>query len=49
VLNADRWPDDLPVPWFGPRMICTGRGIIGGRTSELERANGSTLTRVQWR
>jgi hypothetical protein len=20
VLNADRWPDHMPVPAFGPRM-----------------------------
>jgi hypothetical protein len=29
VLSADRWPDDIPVPTFGPRMVCTGCGIIG--------------------
>jgi hypothetical protein len=23
-------PDDLPVPWFAPRMVCTHCGIIGG-------------------
>jgi hypothetical protein len=25
----DRWPDDMPVPTFGPRMVCTRCGIIG--------------------
>jgi hypothetical protein len=29
VLSADHWPDDIPVPAFGPRMVCTARGIIG--------------------
>jgi hypothetical protein len=29
VLSADRWPDDVPVPTFGPRMVCTRCGIIG--------------------
>jgi hypothetical protein len=29
VLAVDRWPDDVPVPAFGPRMICTNCGIIG--------------------
>ena len=27
VLSADRWPDDVAVPTFGPRMVCTGCGI----------------------
>jgi hypothetical protein len=25
----DHWPDDVAVPTFGPRMVCTGCGIIG--------------------
>jgi hypothetical protein len=29
VLSADPWPDDVPVPVFGPRMVCTRCGIIG--------------------
>ena len=29
ILSAERWPDDIPVPAFGPRMVCTGCGIIG--------------------
>jgi hypothetical protein len=29
VLNADRWPDDVAVPTFGPGMVCTGCGIVG--------------------
>jgi hypothetical protein len=29
VLNADRRPDDVPVPTFGPRMVSAGCGIIG--------------------
>jgi hypothetical protein len=24
VLSVDRWLDDVPVPTFGPRMVCTG-------------------------
>jgi hypothetical protein len=23
VLAVDRWPDDVPVPSFGARMVCT--------------------------
>jgi hypothetical protein len=22
ILSADPWPDDVPVPSFGPRMVC---------------------------
>jgi len=29
ILTADPWPDYVPVPTFGPRMVCTRCGIIG--------------------
>jgi hypothetical protein len=29
VLDVEGYGDDVPVPWFGPRMVCTGCGIIG--------------------
>jgi hypothetical protein len=29
ILSADPWSDDVPVPTFGPRMVCTRCGIIG--------------------
>jgi hypothetical protein len=29
TLSADPWPDHLPVPSFGPRMVCTRCGIVG--------------------
>jgi hypothetical protein len=25
ILSADPWSDDIPVPSFGPRMVCTIR------------------------
>ena len=28
-VNVDRWPDEVPVPWFGPRMRCTKCGRLG--------------------
>jgi hypothetical protein len=51
VLSGDRWPDDLPVPWFKPRMVCTGCGIIGEadvRANWKERSERPTLTGEQW-
>jgi hypothetical protein len=41
--EADPWSDDVPVPSFGPRMVCTNCGIIGadarppGRSSRRAR------------
>jgi hypothetical protein len=29
ALSVDRWSDDVAVPAFGPRMVCTGWGIVG--------------------
>lgn len=29
VLPVDQWGDGVPVPAFGPRMVCTSCGIVG--------------------
>jgi hypothetical protein len=29
VMNADAFGNTIPVPAFGPRMVCTSCGIIG--------------------
>jgi hypothetical protein len=46
VLAVDRWPDDVPVPAFGPRMVCTGCGIVGADAlpNWMERPERPTLT-----
>jgi hypothetical protein len=40
-----------PVAAFGPRMICTGCGIVGAdvRLNWQERSSRESLTGVQWR
>jgi hypothetical protein len=50
VLAVDRWADDVPVPSFGPRMVCSSCGIIGAevRPAWQERAERESLTGVQW-
>jgi len=29
TFNVDAYPEAVPVPAFGPRMVCTGCGMIG--------------------
>ena len=50
VLSADAWPDDAPVPAFGPRMVCTGCGIVGAdvRPNWRERPQSESLTGRRW-
>jgi hypothetical protein len=51
ILNADRWPDHVAVPTFGPRMVCSGCGIVGAdaRPNWKEQPPRESLTGVQWR
>ena len=51
VLSVEPWPDAVTVPSFGPRMVCTGCGIIGAdaRPNWQERRLGESLTGTQWR
>jgi hypothetical protein len=49
VLAVDRWPDQAPVPAFGPRMVCTGCGIVGAdaRPNWREQPPRPSLTGTQ--
>src|ERR1700675_1932974 len=49
ILSADPWPDHVPVPSFGPRMVCTRCGIIGAdaRPNWQEQPQRESLTGVQ--
>jgi hypothetical protein len=46
VVNADHWLDDLPVPSFGPRIVCNRCGIVGAdsRPNWKERPERESLT-----
>jgi hypothetical protein len=50
ILSADLWPDHVPVPTFGARMMCTRCGIIGAdaRPNWQEQPQRESLTGVQW-
>jgi hypothetical protein len=45
-LNVDAYRGEVPVPWLGPRMVCTKCGIIGAdaRPDWQERAEP-----IDWR
>jgi hypothetical protein len=39
ILSADPWSNHVPVPSFGPRMVCTRCGIIGADARPNWRVN----------
>jgi hypothetical protein len=51
VIRADDYADDVPVPWFGPRMVCTACGMIGAdaRPNWKEQPSSESLTGKVWR
>ena len=51
VMNVDHFGEAVPVPSFGPRMVCTSCGIIGAhaRPNWQERPTSESLTGRQWR
>jgi hypothetical protein len=51
IISAAPWPDDVPVPTFGPRMVCTRCGIVGAdaRPNWREQPARESLSGVQWR
>ena len=48
VLDVSTYPDDVPVPSFGPRMVCTVCGAIGAdaRPNWNERHKEAPITRA---
>jgi hypothetical protein len=51
VINVDAYAETVPVPAFGPRMVCTCCGIIGAdvRPNRKERPPPESITGMQWR
>jgi hypothetical protein len=50
VMNVARFGDDVPVPAFGPRMVCTSCDIVGAfaRPNWQERPKSKSLTGTRW-
>jgi len=50
-MNVEVSADAIPVPVFGPRMVCTACGIVGAdaRPNWKERSERGSLTGVQLR
>jgi hypothetical protein len=51
LMNVDAFDDAVAVPAFGPRMVCTGCGIVGAnaRPNWRERSQRESLTGRHWR
>jgi hypothetical protein len=51
LLDVDGYVEDVPVPWFGPRMVCTGCGIIGAdaRPNWVDQPPRETMVGPGWR
>jgi hypothetical protein len=51
VLNVNSYPDNMTVPSFAPRMVCTCCGTIGAdaRLNWKEQPERESLTGAQWR
>jgi hypothetical protein len=51
VLDVEAFPDEVPVPSFGPRMVCTGCGIVGAdaRPNWRDQPPRETLVGSSWR
>jgi hypothetical protein len=51
LLNVDALDAAIPVPTFGPRMVCTCCGIVGAdaRPNWTDRQSRPSLTGMQWR
>jgi hypothetical protein len=49
VMNVDAFDDAVPVPAFGPRMVCTVCGIVGAfaRPNWQERSQQKSLAGAQ--
>jgi hypothetical protein len=49
VLSAERWPDDVPVPSFGPRVPPAAElSAADARPNWKERPERQSMTGVQW-
>ena len=51
VIDVRDYPDQARVPAFGPKMVCTGCGIIGAdaRPNWVDRPERESLTGVDLR
>jgi hypothetical protein len=51
VMNVDALDGAIPVPAFGPRMVCASCGIVGAdaRPNWQERSGRESLTGRRWR
>jgi hypothetical protein len=51
VLSVDPWPDDVPVPSFARRTVCTSCGIVGAdvRPNWRKQPQRESITGAQWR
>ena len=50
VADVARWPGRVPVPTFGPKMVCTRCGMVGAdvRPNWREQPERPSVTGARW-
>jgi hypothetical protein len=48
VLEVDGYGDDVPVPSFGPRLVCNKVGLLAAMPGRIGRTRGAGWCQAGW-